>query len=717
MQGLRLNVPSGNADACSRTRVGGPTWNRVVGILFFATLLLALYPPSALPEPAVEPSHSPVVQFGLPQRRTNPVSIPPGARPPDRLLRGATAFVTITALAFSPDGQWLAWGGYDQTITIWNAATGAEQGILTWPRSQHAPLRTLEFSRDGTRLGALTSGELRIWDVQTGRKVYALRERGLFSFTYSPDGTVWAASIVDGEGDAVARVEIRDAATGHILRTIPTKWYGVTGMTITGDGLLVASGTTNEDIGDEHDPKGTVQVWDLASGKLLRTSAEFAVVGPLSPDGRCMAAIDPSERRNTKVIITDLSNGQVKWTFQMTDAATLWFSPDSQALAVTSGGSERGLSVWSLVTGAAISSVHGERDPNDPSGLTTVAFSSDGTRMAAAPYPVSSAKLWDVAAGRELREFAAQFSVQALAMSPDGKWLVAAAPGVTVRDPATGKITKTLTLEDADMLLFSPDGRWLAANPGVFPGGTGRSLDVWDTRTWTLAATITPPRDPRLNLPVQWLAFGGNPSAHRELGNAHALQFTAEGQTHTVWVSVYPLAVSPDGSVLAELGYPLNNVDVWDTRSGQKLQTFSAHGMGTAYLAFSRDGRSLVSIGMESLRMPVDLRTYRGTTEFRVKLWDVATWKERMSVSVPLRRPASAMVSPDGHRLAIERSRDVVDVVDADTGRSLGVFAPAAPARDPVWMFGKPNLAFSPDGSLLFQGAKDGIRVWELVYP
>lgn len=62
-----------------------------------------------------------------------------------------------------------------------------------------------------------------------------------------------------------------------------------------------------------------------------------------------------------------------------------------------------------------------------------------------------------MAAGREVLDFVGQFSVQALAMSPDGKSLVSAAPGVTVRDPATGKIIRTLTLEDADIVVFSPD--------------------------------------------------------------------------------------------------------------------------------------------------------------------------------------------------------------------------------------------------------------------
>jgi WD40 repeat protein len=642
------------------------------------------------------------------------VPIPPDARPPDRLLQGGNTS-TITTLVFSPDSHWLASGGYDKTITIWNASTGAEQSSLTWSRSSNDPLTDLVFSPDGKRLASVIgAGEVRIWDWQTGRKVYSVKLRSSWPLlTYSPDGKVWAASVAGAEEDSMARVEIRDAATGNVLRTIPTKWYGVTGMTITRDGLLVASGTTIEDIGDEHDPKGTVQAWDMASGKVVKSSPVFSVVGPLSPDGRFMASIDSSDQAKARLIVTDLSNGQVKWTVQQQNARVAYFSPDAQEIAITNG-SERGFNIWSVATGAAISSVHVDRDPGEPGGLFTLAFSPDGKQIAAASYPEFSAKIWDVAAGRELREFAGQFSVQALAMSPDGKWLVSASPGVTVRNPATGKIITTLTIEDADMLLLSPDARWLAANPGPPLGGTGKSLEVWDTRTWTLVANVTPQPEPRQTLPVRWIAFGDNPSTLSKLGDAQSVQFTVDGQTHTVWFSLNPLAASPDGKLLAELGYgyPLNNLDVWDTTSGQKIQSFLAHKSGVQYLAFSRDGRWLLTIGQDAVAY-----YHSPINEFGVKLWDVATWKERLWVSFPLIRPPSALLSPDGNRLAIERSRELVDFMDADTGRSLGSFAATAPGSFAGWSLGKPNLAFSPDGALLFQGAKDGVRVWKLPLP
>jgi WD40 repeat protein len=691
----------------------------VLGIVRVLTLVLVVCVFLGFSKQSMQQAPPPVAQFGMAQRRVISVPIPPGARPPDKVLQGArVSSGIITASAFSPDGKWLAWCGYDNAVTIWNVATGAEVRSLAWARPVSTPATKLAFSPDGKHLAIIAGDEVNVWDLQSDRTVYSLKV-GAELFAYSSDGKEWAASVAGARDDLTARIEIRDAATGQTVRTIATNWYGVSGMAMTRDGMLVVSGTTHQDIGEEENPRGTVQVWEIASGKAVKSSAEFPVVGQVSPDGRLMANLASGAPGQAGIVITDLATGQVKWTLKGEPGPLFFsFSPDSQELAAASdNASERGLTVWSLVTGAKISYTHDVPNENDPRGLTTVAFSPDGKSVVAAPYPDFSAKIWDVASGRELQEFAGQFTVQALAMSPDGKALVSSSPAVTVQDPATGMTMKTLTIEDADMLTFSADGRWLAANPGVFPGGIGRSLEVWDTRTWTPVANLTPPRDPHSNLPVTWFALGASAAPlQSKLGNAQAMQFTGDRQTQTVWFSDSPMAVSPDGKLLVELGSPTNHVDVWDAVSGQKMQSFEGHKVSVLYQAFSKDGRSLVTIGQDSMPKWV-AGAFQGNNEYGVKVWDVATWKERMWISYPLIRPFSALLSPDGQRLAIERSRQLVEMVDANNGKSLGAFAATVTGTDAGWNMGKPNLAFSPDGTLLLQGAKNGIRVWKLAHP
>lgn len=683
--------------------------NRVLPIFLVSVLLLVFCPLLLFSKQSAQQSR-PVTQFGPHRQMVNPVPIPPDARPPDRFLQGSTVSGLITALAFSPDGKYLAWSGYDDTIMIWNAATGAEERKLTWARGSSSPMSQIVFSPDGAHLLAITSSKLRIWDLQTD-KAEPLNLQGRVSYiTYSPDGKIWAAITFDPHEDSIATIQIVNASTEKVLRTISTKWWSITGVTITPDGQLVAAGTVNEDMGDEHDPKGTVQVWDLASGNLLKTSPEFPVVGEISPDGRLMANPASADQSNAPsrtegIIVTDLSTGKVKWTLPQSDTFRLVFSLDSKELLVTDA-SDIGFTVWSLTSGASITSAHAKRDPNNPTALNAATFSPDSKRIAAASYPGFSAKTWDVAAGQELQTFAGQLSVQTLVIGPDGKWLVSAAPALTVQDATTGKVITSLSFENAQMIELSPDGRWLAAR--------GTSLAVWDTTNWTRVADLPLPRDSHGYIPTQWIAFGADSTSQSKLGNAESVQFTANGHAHTIWLSPSAIAVSPGGKFLVQLGYPLNNVDVWDTSSGQKIQTFLAHKVGVQYLAFSRDGRSLLTIGQNSLRT---YNNVQGINEFGVKVWDVTTWKETTSVSIPQVRPTSALLSPDGHKLAIERSRQLVDLVDADNGSSLGTFATTAPESNPGWSVGKSNVAFSADGTLLYQGAKGGIRVWKIPLP
>jgi len=697
--------------------------HRLVEILVFFSFALALCPHPALAQQAGQQTPPRVGVLAVPAEKVAPPQVPPGSRPPDQVFPAINNW-SLQALAFSPDGQWLASAGYGDTVMVWNAARGAELSRLSRPQPPNNAVVKLAFSPDGAHLAELRyNGRVTIWDFQKGKVVSStkLRSGAGIPFVYSPDGKEWLTSGTAPEGSPVP-IEIHDAASGKVLQTIPTKWYGITGLVITKEGIVVASGLTVAAVDDEQNPGGTVEEWELATGKLVKTSPAFGIVGPVSPDGHWMVSIDP-QGLTPGVLVMDLSTGQAKWTLAQQNAEFAFFGPDAREIAVTSHTSARGLSLWSLATGAVISSVHDEPDLVNQSALTAVAFSPDGKQVAAAEYPVGCVKTWDVATGKEVRAFAGQPGPQTLAVSPDGRWLVSAAPGVTVRDSANGKIVTTLTTDDADALVFSPDGRWLAANPGVFPS-PGSSLVVWDTRTWTVAASIKPQRDPHQGAPVQWIAFGGAPTAQNKVGYAQSLQFAAEGKKQTVWYSVVPLAVSPDGKLLAQLGQQsFSNIELWDTNSGQKLQTIATHKMATSSLAFSRDGRCLLTIGQESLRVPVDprLHTFSGTTEYRVKVWDAATWKERASFSFPQVSALSpvlthsAVLSPDGKRVAVERFYGMIDLLDVDSGTALSSLATVIAPSNWGPIFGKGNVAFSADGSMLFEGAfKSGIYVWKL---
>ena len=168
-------------------------------------------------------------------------------------LEGHSGFVF--SVAFSPDSKLVASGSSDNTVKIWDAATGA----CTQTLEGHSDyVRSVAFSPDSKLVASGSYDKtVKIWDTATGVYTQTLEGHSGFvcSVAFSPDSKLVASGSYD------KTVKIWDAATGACTQTLEGHSGSVNSVAFSPDSKLVASGSNDN----------TVKIWDAATGACTQT--------------------------------------------------------------------------------------------------------------------------------------------------------------------------------------------------------------------------------------------------------------------------------------------------------------------------------------------------------------------------------------------------------------------------------------------------------------
>jgi WD40 repeat protein len=380
---------------------------------------------------------------------------------------------SIDAIQFSPDGQWIATGGQDGTVRLWNSRTGQDYATL---RSKARGVSDLAVSPDGQWLvAACWDGTARILQTAGNVKNFQGESPEFLVLVTSPDDT-WIA--VGGSGIS----EIRRLSTGKVVSSFEA-W---------GDAMVV-------------DPRGR---WLAAANHnlILIIPLRKGVRGArLSHDGtvRTMAAAADGSwvaaaGHHSTIPVWDVLTGETRAVLHgHTDRiAEICLIPGTTSIA--SASMDGTVRIWDINNSGECVALEGHR-----SWVTALAVSPDSTWLASGSDD-ETIRIWN------LRDYTLRtilrghsYNVRELAASPDSTWVASGGFDHTVRiwDVSSGASRQVLRGHTAwvQSVAVSPDGQWIATS------GWDNTLRVWDVRTGSCDASF---RSEGLIRVCSWLSDG-----------------------------------------------------------------------------------------------------------------------------------------------------------------------------------------------------------------
>jgi WD40 repeat protein len=549
-----------------------------------------------------------------------------------RRLRGHSSM--IQDAVFFPDGRRILSSSADKTMKLWNVEDGR---LLRTFRGHSDRVFSVAISPDGQRaLSASFDGTIRLWNVESGTELWRVRGHSM-AVRFSGDGQ----RILAGDGS----IRVMDASNGKVVRTFKGDTMAIQTLAFAPDGRHAISGGQDR----------TLKFWDIETGKLAFSSPQRDTSIndiAISADGRLLFVAHIGD-----VEVWDAPNRKLLRTYEVGSVRSVDVAPDGRSFATASP--DGLVKIWRIddltaPSAPAQTSPPAKRPPSPPTAAATP--------ESVAPTKGTSAQQIDNS-GLTIRRHSGQ--ITAIAFSADGKRIASAGLDniVQVSDATTGDLVRTLEghQDQINAVTFSPDGRQVLTGSGAQGGGRlspeikDNTLRIWDLESARTVQTFQRHREWTDGVAI-------SPDGYHALSAGRSIRLwrASNGRlVRTYKGAAASVAFSPDGSrFVTDTAMADNTLRLWDTQSGKILRTFSGHTSAVLSMAFSPDGRHVLS----------------GSDDSTARLWDVETGSLLQTYTGHTARVSSVTFSPDGSRILSGSWDGTIRLWDAGSGKPVQSF-------------------------------------------
>ncbi len=180
---------------------------------------------------------------------------------------------TPISIAFSPDGKHVAWGTHDHTIGTWNLAEEKIDGAHT----QMCPVSALGFLPDSRHFVSCCGDRLRVWDLQKTENVGVYEAgAGFYALAVSTTGKVVTidvqAQLIEWDPITGKQIAHHERPTANTLKGNVDNFPS--GLCAAADDHVLVSDHTG------------IWDWDLADDKIALVAQQVFTISGVSTDGK-----------------------------------------------------------------------------------------------------------------------------------------------------------------------------------------------------------------------------------------------------------------------------------------------------------------------------------------------------------------------------------------------------------------------------------------------